>query len=153
MGGVLLTGIGVSPGIAIGQAVLLGRREVQVSRRVVAEAEVPLEQGRFREAVVRVRRQVEGIRARAAEALGPRAAAIFDSHLALLADDQFPAEVQERIAAARVNAEAALEDVARRYADALARLEDEVLRGRRTDVDDVAERLLRTLLGAELPRL
>jgi phosphotransferase system enzyme I (PtsI) len=151
--GVQLTGIGVSPGIAIGEAVLLGRREVQVSRRTVAEAEVPLEQGRFQEAVVRVRLQVEGIRTRAAEALGPRAASIFDSHLALLADDQFPAEVQERIAAARVNAEAALEDVARRYADALARLEDEVLRGRRTDVDDVAERLLRTLLGAELPRL
>lgn len=153
MAGAQLTGIGVSPGVAIGKAVLLGRREVQVSRRAVAVAEVPLEQGRLREAVAQARRQVEGIRARAAEALGPRYASIFDSHLAILADEQFPAEVQERIAAARLNAEAAVQDVARRYADALARLEDEHLQGRRTDVDDVAERVLRNLLGAEVPRL
>ncbi|MGH7377551.1 MAG: phosphoenolpyruvate-utilizing N-terminal domain-containing protein, partial [Candidatus Methylomirabilales bacterium] len=118
--GAQLTGIGVSPGVAIGKAVLLGRREVQVSRRAVAVAEVPLEQGRLREAVAQARRQVERIRARAAEALGPHYASIFDSHLAILADEQFPAEVQERIAAARLNAEAALQDVARRYADALA---------------------------------
>lgn len=153
MGGAHLTGIGVSPGIAIGKAVLLGRGDLQVARRTVGAAEVPLEQTRLREAVARARRQVEGIRARAAEALGPRYAAIFESHLAVLADEQFPAEVADRIAAARLNAEAALEDVARRYADALARLEDEDLRGRRTDVDDVAERLLRNLLGAEAPRL
>ncbi|MGH7406572.1 MAG: phosphoenolpyruvate-utilizing N-terminal domain-containing protein, partial [Candidatus Methylomirabilales bacterium] len=153
MAGAELTGIGVAPGIAIGKAVLLPRRELRVTRRTVAAAEVPLEQGRLREAAARARRQVEGIRTRAAEALGPRYASIFDSHLAILADAQFLAEIQERIAAVGLNAEAALQEVARRYADALARLEDGYLQGRRTDVDDVAERLLRSLLGAEAPRL
>jgi len=151
--GAELTGIGVAPGIAIGKAALLPRRELRVTRRTVAAAEVPLEQSRLREAAARARRQVEGIRARAAEALGPRYASIFDSHLAILADAQFLAEIQEWIAAAGLNAEAALQEVARRYADALARLEDGYLQGRRTDVDDVAERLLQSLLGAEAPRL
>src|SRR5678809_1511276 len=100
-----LTGIGVSPGVVSGRAVILIQR-AQVLRYQVAPARVPHELARLDESRSGSRAQLVEIRARVAERR-PEMSSLFDAQLLMLDDPMLMARVAEIIRKERVNAESA----------------------------------------------
>lgn len=140
-------GIGVSPGIAVGKALVVEVRRPRIKREPVDPARLPLEISRLRQALEASRRQLLEIQERIAKEVGPQYARIFDAHLLILEDRWLVEQASAAIQAQGVNAEYALQEVLEPVRQAFSRVEDGYLRERRTDVDDVGDRVLRNLLG------
>src|SRR5438067_7545867 len=86
-----LTGIGVSPGIAIGPAYLGERRDLAVSERHIADSEIDEERRRFAEAVNFSIKQLRKLKTRATALPGSAADEVgylLDAHLAMLSNSR-----------------------------------------------------------------
>jgi phosphotransferase system enzyme I (PtsI) len=143
----VLKGIGVSPGVAVGPAFLVTTEDERVVERDIAEEEIPREIARLEEALIATRQQIHEIQQKVSAALGQESASIFDAHLLVVDDRSFVEEVIRGLKGRRLNVEAVLSVVADHYAQALAGLEDDYLRERAADVRDVTRRILRNLAG------
>ncbi|MFA7369651.1 MAG: phosphoenolpyruvate-utilizing N-terminal domain-containing protein, partial [Kiritimatiellales bacterium] len=80
-GELVLQGIGVSPGVAVGEAVVFLQEGATVPERAVSDREVPLEIARFEEALIKTRHQISEIQRKVGAAVGEEHASIFDAHL------------------------------------------------------------------------
>lgn len=147
---IVLKGTGVSPGVAIGPAFLITRSEVRFVERAIEADEVPREIVRFEEALISTRGQLRDIQQKVEKALDRKSASIFDAHLLVVDDRSFVEEVIRGLHARKVNVEVVMQEVAGRYAEALAQLGDEYLRERATDVRDVVRRIMHNLAGQSL---
>ena len=140
-------GIGVSPGVAIGRALVVEARRPHAKREILDAARVPAEVARLRKALDDARHQILEVQGRIAKEVGAQYARIFDAHLLILEDRLLAEETIAFIQTQRVNAEYAVQEVLEPVRQAFSRVEDGYLRERRSDVDDVGERILRNLLG------
>ncbi len=140
-------GIGVSPGIAVGKALVLEMRRPRAKRVPLVPEQVAAEVARLRQALETSRRQIQEIQERIGNEIGTQYARIFDAHLMILQDRLLAEEATAYIQSRAVNAEYAVQEVLEPVRQAFSRLEDGYLRDRRTDVDDVGDRILRNLLG------
>jgi len=142
-----LRGLPSSPGIAIGPVYRCSRSELVCERTTVAD--VGVEQQRFRDALEVAREQLLSVHAGVRDDFGAGHAAIFGAQVLMLEDPELVRTVLESIESLGTNAECALLDAAEAYATRLDRLEDPYLRIRAADVRDMADRLLRVLLGLD----
>jgi phosphotransferase system enzyme I (PtsI) len=145
-----LTGLGVSPGIGVGKALVLKRGTRDLRFRVPA-ARVPRELERLAEARIRSRRQVEQIKARIAVAIGADHAYLFDAQLLMLDDAMLIERSAEIIRTERLNAESALQRALDEISALFDQAEDPYLRERKGDVADVVGRLTMNLRAAGDP--
>jgi phosphoenolpyruvate-protein phosphotransferase (PTS system enzyme I) len=143
-----LTGIGVSPGIAVGPALIVEREDVPVVRLRLAPEAVEGEADRFLRAVAASSVQLSGIKERLARDAGSPHGYIFDAHLLMLEDPLFKDRALAVIREDHVNAEWALRTIGEELRDRFARLADDYFRERSTDLDDVLGRVLLNLGGA-----
>jgi len=143
----IFRGIGVSPGIAVGKALVVESRRPRVKRESLDPGRIPLEISRLQQELEVSRRQIQEIQERIAKEVGPQYARIFDAHLLILEDRWLAEQATTLIQKQRVNAEFAVQEVLDPVRQALSRVEDGYLRERRTDVDDVGDRLVRNLMG------
>jgi len=146
-------GIGVSPGVAIGPALVLERTRAAVTEKTLPSAQAIGELTRLADAVSRARAELDSLKQRADVALGAGVAQIFDAQMLLLEDPMFLGEIESRVRTRQQNAEWAVRQVGRNLSNRLSSISDVYLRERGTDVDDLTERLLRALLGEEGHRL
>lgn len=135
-----LTGIGVSPGIAAGPAVILTQR-ARLIRRSLAADRVDEEAARFHEARERSRRQLHGIKTRIGRKAGIELASLFDAQILMLDDPLLLTRAEQIIRERRVNAEWALQLVLEELSSVLDEVEDPYLRERKGDMADVLGRL------------
>lgn len=142
-----IEGLGVSGGVAIGRAVVIENRAPDIYRLPLPPGEEEREVARFQQAVEQAREEVARTRDRASEDLGEHLGAIFDVHLLVLCDTGFLERVTQRIREEQVNAEWAVHRAAEEYAKRFAAMENEYIRERRADLDDVLHHLLRRLQG------
>lgn len=142
-----LKGIPASPGVSIGRAFLLDSEEVSVPKQSVPPAGVPQEIARFEEALTRTRKEIEEIQKRISKELSLEHAQIFDAHLMFLEDRAFIEEVIQRLKEEQLCAEYVFSQVLAKYIQAFSKIEDEYLRERASDVEDVGRRILRNLTG------
>lgn len=140
-----LKGIGASPGIAVARAFFLAPERFVPARAAVADGKQ--EVARFREAVAVARDEVEAIRAAAEERFGADKAEIFEGHLMLLEDPDLIDAIEEKIMHEAINAEFALHEVAQSFIELLQSMEDELLRGRAVDIEDISSRMMSHLRG------
>jgi len=105
------------------------------------------EWARFEAAVAAARQQLSAVSARALAEAGTSLAVIFQAQALMLEDPELLERVREAIEGERINAESALLEAVELYAAMLEALEDEHLRARAADVRDVANRVLRVLMG------
>jgi len=124
--------------------------KVEVPCYEVAEGELPRELRRFEEAISQTRQQLERIQGEVQTAMGLRNAQIFDAQLLFLEDPVLLDEVVGQLNARRINVEQALSAATEKYFAAFTTIEDGYFRERVSDLRDVAQRLLRNLLGIEL---
>jgi phosphotransferase system enzyme I (PtsI) len=152
-GELTLQGIGVSPGVAIGEVVVFALEGAAVPERIISDQDVPLEITRFEEALIKTRHQIAGIQRKVAEALGEKHAGIFDAHLLVVDDRYFVEEVICELRGRHRNVETILRDVAGRYVEMLSSVEDDYLRERTADVRDVTRRIIKNLAGESMDRM
>ena len=140
-------GLGVSDGIVIGRVLRLQEGTHDVYRAHIADAELERERRRFRAAVRLSRRQLEAIKDRAEKELGRGHAYIFDAHLLFLQDAKLTRDVEDYIVKEHSNAEWAAKVVGDRLLSIYTQINDEYLRERGSDIEDVIQRLLANLTG------
>jgi phosphoenolpyruvate-protein phosphotransferase len=140
-------GLGVSDGIVIGRVLRLQEGTREVYRAQIAEADLERERRRFRAAARLSRRQLEAIKERAEKELGRGHAYIFDAHLLFLEDAKLTRDVEDYIVKERSNAEWAAKVVGDRLLSIYTQINDEYLRERGSDIEDVIQRLLANLTG------
>ena len=135
-----LTGIGVSPGVAVGRAVILTLR-TEAIRFPIPRDRVDREVALLHGARDQSRHQLQDIRDRMLKARGAELAAIFDAQILMLDDALFVGRAEQIIRAERVNAAWAVHRAYEELGALFATVEDEYLRERENDVADVAGRL------------
>jgi phosphoenolpyruvate-protein phosphotransferase (PTS system enzyme I) len=145
--GTRLKGAGVSAGIAMGKAILVGRKLAQVHEVVLSPEQTEVEVARFETALRISREQIAALQARVQEVMGKDNAAIFDSHLMLVDDPSVVQRVVEQIRERRRNAEHVFQSVISGYCDMLSKVDDSYIRDRMADIQDVAGRVIRNLQG------
>ena len=150
---VVLQGIGVAPGVAVGPAFLLKTDDETYVERDISETDIAREIARFEEALISTRRQIHDIQKQVSDAIGQDNASIFDAHLLVVDDRSLVEEVFRGLSTYKKNVETVLRLVADRYAQALLRVEDDYLRERAADVKDVTRRILRNLSGGTVASL
>jgi phosphoenolpyruvate-protein phosphotransferase (PTS system enzyme I) len=134
-----LKGIGVSPGIVIGRAVILIHRS-QVLRYQIPASRVEHEWQRLQTSRERSREQLEAIRVRM-EKRRPELASLFDAQLLMLDDPMLVTRVGDIVREQRVNAEWALQQVLHEFNQLFEEVSDAYLRERNGDVADLVGRL------------
>ncbi|MGA2256602.1 MAG: phosphoenolpyruvate--protein phosphotransferase, partial [Thermoguttaceae bacterium] len=142
-----LQGIAVSPGIAIGEALVMDNEGFRIPRRFVARDAVDDELERLEKAIAAASVEISGHRDAIAQELGEKYAAIFDAHLQMLQDSRLRSELEDMIRHRHYSPEYAVSRTLRRYAQVFQRLESAHLAERAADIFDTEKRLLRHLLG------
>lgn len=141
------TGIPVSPGLALAEAVVLRNDELRFDRAPVAPEDIEAEVKRFTNGVASTVSQLEAIMVQVRENMGDEKATIFEGHLLLAEDEELSEAVTAKIRDQRFPAAAAVEEVTSEHAAALEQLEDEYLRARAVDMRDIGRRLILNCLG------
>src|SRR6266576_3875742 len=146
-----LKGIGVSPGVVAGRAVILIHR-AQVLRYQIAPMRLNQELRRLDESRARTREQLVDIQARVAQRR-PELASLFDAQLLMLEDPMLTPRAAEIVRSQRVNAEWAVQQVFHEFSAVFDEVADPYLRERRGDVADLIGRLKMNLRqGLDTPR-
>ena len=140
-------GLGVSSGVVTGRVLRLQDGTRDVYRSEIKEADVVRERLRFRGAVTMARHQLQAIKSRAEKELGKGHAYIFDAHLLFLEDAKLTRDVENYIVQDHANAEWATKVVGDRLLSIYTQINDEYLRERGSDIEDVIQRLLANLTG------
>ncbi|MCE3273552.1 MAG: putative system, enzyme component [Ramlibacter sp.] len=148
-------GIAVARGIAIGRAVVMGSGRADVAHYFIEPSQVDSEIERVRVGRNAVIDEIHRLQ-QTILVMGPKEApheltALLDVHLMLLQDEDLIAGVKHWITDRLYNAEWALitqlEVLSRQFDD----MEDEYLRERKADLEQVAERILRYMKGMGSP--
>jgi phosphotransferase system enzyme I (PtsI) len=140
-------GIVASPGIVIGRAYLLDRGRVVVAGRRIEDISVKAEITRFKNAVELSKAQLEDVKKRISKGLGKSHLYILETHIMLLEDKMLVDGTIKRIKESLLNAEGALKETIAAIGLKFDSIEDEYLRDRKQDVEQVGERVLRNLVG------
>jgi len=140
-------GIGVAPGIAHAQVVVHWVDDEEIPLRKISPSEMPEEIARFEAALIATRAELLEIQQRIADAIGAKDASIFDAHLLVVEDRTLIDEVLRGLEKDRHNVEYIFHKTAERYCKTLGEIDDPYLRERVVDIEDVARRVIRHLLG------
>jgi phosphoenolpyruvate-protein phosphotransferase (PTS system enzyme I) len=138
-------GLPVSRGVAIGRAVLVASSRVDVAHYFIGEGEVESEIHRLRQARDEVAAELMALKEDVREDAHAELAALLDVHLMMLHDEMLTDATKQWIVDRHYNAEwalsAQLEVLARQFDE----MEDDYLRERKADLEQVVERLLKTM--------
>ncbi len=145
---IILKGINASPGICIGKAYRVDREGVEVVEKYQIHAkDRSNEIKRFKAAVKKSRDELRKIVEKSPEEL--QHAHILETHIALLKDKMLYGRCIEIIKQDNINAEWALKTVVSNLKDIFETMTDPYLRERSADVVQVADNIMRNLMGAK----
>ena len=138
----VLRGHAVSPGVAIGPALVLAPRGPRLARRTISAASVGVECDRLDRALRAAQTEAEAAEGDARRRLGPQYADILAAHVRMIADPTLREDASRRIDRDRIAAEHAVFDVLDGYARTLEQLGTAYLAARAADVRDIQRRIL-----------
>ncbi len=144
-----LKGIAAASGISIGPVYKLGPEEFMVASSAITWEDIPLQIQLFEEALIKTRREIIELQKRISSDMGQEEAQIFDAHLLVLEDRMLIEEVISRLKKEQVNVAYIFSEVLKKYISVFSKIEDEYLKERIADINDVGKRILRNLLGRE----
>ncbi|BEH10119.1 phosphoenolpyruvate--protein phosphotransferase [Geobacter sulfurreducens] len=149
----VFSGIGASPGIAIGTARVTDRSRVLVVEASVSPEDIPGEVARFTAALSRSRDDLLALKESIAARRGAEHLYVVDAHLLILDDSMLRQGTIDLIERDGVNAEAALKKNLDKFKEFFAGIDDDYLRERFGDVETVVERILRHMVGKRHERI
>ncbi len=142
-----LQGIAVSPGVAIGEALVVDNEGVRIPQRFVAREAVQNEIERLSDAIAGADEEIAANRDTVTQQLGKHYGAIFGAHLRMLHDARLRREIEGLIRQNHYSPEYAVSRIMRRYAKVFQSLDSAFMKERATDIFDIEKRLLKHLLG------
>ncbi len=142
-----LQGIAVSPGVAIGEALVVDNEGVRIPQRFVAREAVQNEIERLSDAIAGADEEIAANRDTVTQQLGKHYGAIFGAHLRMLHDARLRREIEGLIRQNHYSPEYAVSRIMRRYAKVFQSLDSTFMKERATDIFDIEKRLLKHLLG------
>lgn len=146
---IILKGIPASPGITIGKAFLFGREQYAIPRRGIKEDLIQAEIKRFKDALVQTKAEIVDIKKRISDEMGLEHGQIFSAHLLFIDDTMLIEEVISKLKRERLSIEYVFQDVLRKYIKVFSEMDDEYLKERISDINDVGRRILKNLIGAK----
>ncbi|MGZ3787345.1 MAG: phosphoenolpyruvate--protein phosphotransferase [Bacteriovorax sp.] len=139
----MMKGTPASPGIAIGRALLIQEEELVIPNYI---SSFELEEARLGQAIQKSKLELSALREKTLKTLGEDKAQIFEAHLMILEDPELLKKTLQKIKKESVNAEFALDFVAKQFVAMFESMEDAYLKERASDIRDVTSRLLYALL-------
>lgn len=143
-----IKGIGASPGIAIGKALVLEHKEMVIEKKENVNVEVEVE--KLNSAVDTSKKELSAVKEKVAKELGEEEAEIFGAHLLVLEDPEFIGEAENKIKNESLNAEYALNEVKDMFVSIFESMDNDYMRERAADIKDVTNRVLRHILGIKI---
>ena len=140
-----LRGIGVSPGIAMGEAALTERVIFTLRKDYIPPHRVQEELLRLKAAVDKTREDLVELKNKIREKIGEEHAFIFDAHLMILDDPSLAGGLERLIREENVKSESALSEVHNHYQKMFDSIGDEYFKQRKSDVSDVLTKIYRNL--------
>lgn len=135
-----IKGKGVARGIVMGKLLFCQRDRTDISKRKV---EIPQEEyERYKRARDKAKAQLEDLYKKALGEVGESAAQIFAIHQTLLEDVEYEDNIKHIILKQGYNAEYAVNATTEQFKDMFRNLDDEYIRERFSDVEDISKRLL-----------
>ncbi|MBS7780394.1 phosphoenolpyruvate--protein phosphotransferase [Acidovorax sp. CCYZU-2555] len=144
-------GLAVSRGIAIGRAVLVSSSRIEVQHYFIGAAEVQAEVERARTARHAVIEELQRLQTEMPHDAPAELDALLDVHLMLLQDESLVHGVEQWICERLYNAEWALTTQLEAISRQFDEMEDDYLRERKADLEQVVDRILRHLKGVASP--
>ena len=140
-----LRGVGVSPGIAIGE-VFLTERVIFTSRKeTISHLQVEAELERLKDAIGKTEEQLTRLKDQIKEKIGEDYSFIFEAHLLILKDKSLFSDLVRIIKEENSRAEWALSRVHEKYQKLFESISDEYFRQRKSDIEDVLTKIYRNL--------
>ena len=148
-GQISIRGISGSPGICIGKAYLVDKEGVNLIKRYpISDTQISKEIDRFKQAVSKAKndyaRIIESIDRAIEDNLD-----ILETHMALFEDKMLYGRTIEAISTDKINAEWALRKVSRKAKDMFQQIDDPYLKARVNDIDQVTDKIMSSLFGAQ----
>jgi phosphotransferase system enzyme I (PtsI) len=143
----IIKGIGVSDGIAFGKVFILERERIAVPHRMLADDMVEIEVKRLDKALDKAKQGLREIKQGLLNAESHEPAFIIDAHMMMLEDEMLVGGTRAIIKEQKLNAEWALRIKVADLVSIFAGMDDPYLRERGRDVEEVAERVIRELVG------
>jgi phosphotransferase system enzyme I (PtsI) len=140
-----LRGIGVSPGIAMGEVSLTERVVFTSRREAIPAGQVEDELRRLRRAIERTKDELVRIKADISSKMGEEHAFIFEAHLMILEDPSLLSGLEKIIGEEKVRSEWALSRTNARYEQVFEAINDEYFKQRKSDISDVLAKIYRNL--------
>jgi len=144
-----LKGIPASPGIVIGKAFLFDTRQLIVTEKDIKQDIIPSEIIRFEEALIKTRSEILVIQKKISHEMGVQHAEIFNAHLLVLEDRMLIEEVIEGLKKEHKCVEYVFSKVIAKYIKVFSKMNDEYLKERTSDIEDVGKRILKNLIGVQ----
>ncbi|ALX50707.1 phosphoenolpyruvate--protein phosphotransferase [Lentibacillus amyloliquefaciens] len=145
----MIQGIAASSGIAIAKAYQLVTPELTYEKKSIDNPNTEIE--RLEKALETAKQELEKIREHTKKEMGDEHAQIFSAHLLVLDDPELVNPIKDKITGENVMAEAALEETTNMFIDMFKNMDNEYMRERAADIQDVAKRVLAHLLGVTVP--
>ena len=144
----VLKGVGVSPGVSIGRVYRFDPLDSQVSLyRLRYSSQVPQEILRFKKALKESENQLLEIQKNLKKTRVTEPLYVIDVHVLILKDKKFTNRTIKYIQRLRINAEWAVRLTLDRYEQIFEKVEDNYIRGRISDIQNVCQRILGNLSG------
>src|SRR5262245_18419015 len=140
-------GIPVSPGVAIGPALVVEIEGIRIPRRFIDKADAEVENARLRKAVQEAIADARANQEAISQKVGKQYGAIFAAHALLIEDPELTREIEELVLQKNHSAEYAVSRTMRRHAKALEALNQPIFSARASDLVDIEKSILRHLVG------
>lgn len=147
--GIVLEGLPISKGIAIGSAFFCPSREETIPEFSVEKHELEKEIIRYRQALIKSRQDLIKLQNILKLEGTPEIVSIIESHLEMLKDPLMTTEMEANIRKYCKNTESVVQIVIAKYRDRFQNLQDPYFKERVHDVIDVSRRILGHLYPAE----
>jgi phosphotransferase system enzyme I (PtsI) len=144
-----LRGIGVSPGIALGEVFLTERVIFTERKESISPDKVEDELKRLKNAIKRTKEQLTHIKDQTKAKMGEEYSFIFEAHLLILEGKSLHSDFERIIKEENCRAEWALSRVHDKYDKLFESLSDEYFKQRKSDITDVLARVYRNLESVE----
>jgi phosphotransferase system enzyme I (PtsI) len=141
-------GLGVSPGIAIGDAYVRESGAIEVSEYTVKASAIEAELDRLDAAVKRSQRQIKRLQTKARKMSGAAAEELgflLEAYQQMLQDSRLVRGARDRVENRRINAEAAVQHEINTISETFHAMDDAYIASRLDDIREVANRLILNL--------
>ena len=142
---ITIQGKGVSAGVGVGPLYFYRRATVEIHNTTVEDTDA--EWHRFKGAQTGAVEQLGVLAEQARSEAGDEAAMLFETHQMMAEDLDYEEAIEDLIVNQKLNAEAAVFQVAEQFAAMFAAMDDTYMQARAADVQDVSQRIIGILCG------